>query len=105
MIIIRDVLQYNNAQPLVAEVKITEDEFNRIRTLMLIKPDEPVELPTSLYWYFGGNPPKPIYLDCPRDWQGKLVTSSITAVDVNKKFMGTWFLKYKPLTDSSGSLR
>lgn len=105
MIIIRDVLDYTNAQPLVAEVKLTEDEFNRIRTLMLIKPDEPVELPTSVYWYYGGVPPKPVYLDCPRDWQGKLVQDGEHLVPVNKKFTGTWFLKYKPLTDSSGSLR
>lgn len=103
MIIIRDVLQYNKAQPLVAEVKLTEQEFNRIKTMMLIGRDDPIELETHIYWYNGGTPPKPVYLDCPSDWRGKLVTSSVTHVTVNTKSRMLWVFKYKPLTDSSGN--
>lgn len=103
MIIIRDVLQYNNAQPLIAETKLTEQEFNKIRTLVLIGKDEPVELETRIYWYHGGTPPKPVYLDCPPDWRGKLITSDITDLMVNSKGNLRWLFKYKPLTDSSGN--
>lgn len=103
MIIIRDVLQYNNAQPLIAETKMTEQEFNRIKTLMLIGRDDPVELETSIYWYHGGYPPKPVYYPCPKDWRGKLITSDITDVMVNTKATLRWIFKYKPLTDTSGN--
>jgi len=100
MIIIRDVLQYNNAQPLIAETKMTEQEFNRIKTLMLIGRDDPIELETSIYWYHGGYPPKPVYHPCPKDWRGKLIGD---AYSVNTKELRKWIFKYKPLTDTSGN--
>lgn len=68
MVIIRDVIRYHSSgNKLIAEAKVTEEEFNKIRTLFLIGNKEPVQLVTSIYWYDGGYPPKPVYMVCPQD--------------------------------------
>lgn len=100
MVIIRDVVRYHpNGTQLIAEAKLTEAEFNKVRTLFLIGNKEPIEFLTSVYWYNGGFPPKPVYLPCPQDWRGKLIGDTYT---VNTKEMRKWIFEYKPVTDSGG---
>lgn len=104
MVIIRDVIRYHpSGAKLIAEAKLTELEFDRIRTLFLIGHKEPQSFITSVYWYDGGYPPKPVYLDCPRDWHGVLLNPDKAAYDQNTKVERLWLFEYKPVKDSGGS--
>lgn len=104
MVIIRDVIRYHaSGNKLIAEAKITEEEFNKIRTLFLIGNKEPIELVTSIYWYDGGYPPKPVYLVCPQDWRGQLLNHDTAAYEANTKEKRMWLFEYKPVKDSGGA--
>jgi hypothetical protein len=101
MVIIRDVIRYHpSGTKLIAEAKVTEEEFNKIRTLFLIGNKEPVELVTSIYWYDGGYPPKPVYMVCPQDWRGQLIGDDYV---VNNKEPRKWLFEYKPVKDTGGA--
>ena len=104
MIIIRDVIQYHpSGTKLIAEAKVTEEEFNKIRTLFLIGNKEPVELVTSIYWYDGGYPPKQVYMVCPQDWRGQVIVPERASIPVNVKGILNWLFEYKPIKDTGGA--
>lgn len=97
MILLRHVLQYpGKGNYLIAEARITEAEFNRMRTMKLIGMEQLMEFETVVYWYKGGFPPKPVMLGCPSDWEGRLIHEE-AANHVNCKFQGKWSVVYKPV--------
>ena len=55
-IYLRDILQRSpNGISLIVEAKITQEEFDAMRTTTLITPETVFELPSIVYWYDGGN--------------------------------------------------
>lgn len=106
MVTLRDVIRYHpSGTKLIAEAKLTEAEFDRIKTLNLIGNKEPVFLPTSVYWYEGGHPPKPVYHPCPVNWRGKLLHPNRAEKHVNvADIQMLWIFEYKPVRDSGGGL-
>lgn len=96
-IYLRDILQRSpNGISLIVEAKITQEEFDAMRTTTLITPETVFELPSIVYWYDGGDPPKPIFMDCPEDWRGRAVDRGELIPQVNRRIISRWFLKYKP---------
>lgn len=71
---IRTVLIYtgHNKPDLIAEAELTEQEVNHLKTKCLISDHVTMNLDTWVYWYNGGNPPVPIYLNCVRDIKGSI---------------------------------
>lgn len=103
MIILRDVLKRaGTGIQLIAETTMTQDEFDQIRTQQLIMPDLEFDFPTIVYWFEAGNPPVPVYRDCPEHWRGKVFDPEAAIRTVNRKTLMKWWLKYKPPVDSSG---
>lgn len=97
MVILRDIVQRSpKGLCLVAESKITEEEFNNMRTTLLLNPEVTFELPTIVYWFDGGNPPKPVFAGCSEDWRGRIVDRGELIPQVNRRIISRWFLKYKP---------
>ena len=99
MITLRDVLKRSTTGiQLIAETTVTEDEFDNMRTQLLIMPDIEFELLTIVYWFEGGNPPVPVYSACPEDWRGKVFDPESAIRNVNRKSTMKWWIKYKPPT-------
>lgn len=103
MIILRDIVQRSpKGLCLVAETKITDEEFNNMRTTLLLNPEVTFELPTIVYWFDGGNPPKPVLSGCPEDWRGRIVQRSEVIPQVNRRIVTRWLLLYKPPLNPTG---
>lgn len=103
MIILRDIVKYSpNGVQLVAECKLTQEEFNSMRTITLLNPDRVFKLSTVVYWWNGGYPPRPVYLDCPAEWRGKVCDVVNAMSMVNIPGVLNWYIKYKPPFDTGG---
>lgn len=86
---------------LIAETFLSESDANKIRTRILLGIDEPIKLKTTIYWFYPGEPPKPVLLDNPAELvgyipEGNYVTNTTSDIE--------WTFNIQPFNNVDGGV-